>query len=175
MGVYSSTILVPKNRGTEEEIKYKDYIKEHIQNVKDCFEMYENQLCRVLKVDNYELKENILVHDNSKFSIPEFEAYRQYFYPKKGEEKDKDVFNFGWLLHENKNPHHPEFWVLRDGKKNITLDMPDIYIAEMLLDWAAMGIKFNDTAYSYYQKSGADKPFSDNTIKKVESVIEIFK
>ena len=37
-------------------------------------------------------------------------------------------------------------------QENNIKDMPNIYIAEMLCDWEAMSIKFNDSTYEYYKK-----------------------
>lgn len=169
MGIYSTTTPIDRAK------QYNNYIGEHISNIKTCFKAYQEKLCAVLNIDKDKLKDLIDKHDVSKYGEPEFVTYLQYFFPKEGESKNKDLFDIGWLYHQNSNPHHPEFWILRDDMGTTILDMPDLFIAEMLLDWAAMGIKFNDTAYVYYQKNGNKKPFSDNTKAKVESCIDIFK
>ena len=49
--------------------------------------------------------------------------------------------------------------------------MDDKYIAEMLLDWIAMGYKFNNTAYNYYESKGKNKLFADKTRTKVEYLL----
>ena len=53
--------------------------------------------------------------------------------------------------------------------------MPDKYIVEMLLDWIAMGYKFNDTAYNYYESKGKNKLFADKTRTKVEYLLSKIK
>lgn len=174
MGIYYSKVK-ENSKISKQTIAYLDYINEHIGNVKLSFSNYGNNLANILEIDYDELNQNIEKHDLSKFENPEFSSYKQYFFPEDDEVKDKDIFEIGWLYHQNLNQHHPEFWVSRDDNNTKILDMPRVYIAEMLLDWAAMGIKFNNTAYSYYKEEGHKKPFSKNTIKAIESVIDIFK
>lgn len=169
MGIYT-----PKTKTTDEQ--YREYIHEHISNVQLAYEKYGEAICKALNINAISLEENIREHDKTKFYDEEFKGYRQWFYPEKDEAKDRQVFDKAWFLHLRRSPHHPEFWTyVDDNKVPVILDMPTIYIAEMLLDWAAMGIKFGDTAYEYYQKVRNKKPFNDNTKEKIDSVIEIFK
>ena len=160
----------------ERELKEKEYlayINEHIANVKTAYYNYRFQLCSNLVISAVDLYNNILVHDDTKYSEEEFEGYRQWFYPCSDEEKNKELFDKAWEHHYLNNPHHPEYWC--DRETNEPTDMPDIYIAEMLLDWAGMGIKFGDTAYEYYMKTRDTKPLSENTKKKIDRIIKIFK
>ena len=66
------------------------------------------------------------------------------------------------------NDHHPEYWVDRN---NNPTTMPDIAIAEMILDWIATGWTNNNTAYSYYSLEGKNKPLNDYTRAKVVRVL----
>ena len=50
--------------------------------------------------------------------------------------------------------------------------MPALYIAEMLLDWEAMSMKFNGSTYDYYIKNRDKKPFSENTKQILDKVVE---
>lgn len=152
---------------------YARYINDHINNIKIATQKYGEKLCKALDINMDELLKNINTHDVSKWSDDEFEGYRQFFYPVPGSIKSKEEFNKAWLHHQNTNKHHPEYWIMRDDKDIKLLDMPNIYIAEMLLDWAAMGIRYGGSAYEYYNKEGHKKLFSDNTRKKVEEVINV--
>ena len=123
-----------------------------------------------------------IMHDMSKFSPVELrEAWKYADGEKSLRENCMDAkgFSEAWLHHKGHNPHHPEYWI--DRETNEPKDMPDIYIAEMLLDWAGMGIKFGDTAYEYYMKERDNKPLSENTKKKIVEIkspyisFEIFK
>ena len=155
------------------ERKYREYINEHITNVRIAWLKYKDILCKKLNVNPYILSNNIDKHDHTKYSEEEFEGYRQYFYPCSDEEPNEELFNLAWKHHYKNSPHHPEYWVDEDNK--YIKDMEPIYIAEMLLDWEAMSMKFGGTTYDYYMKEKDNKPFSDNTRKLIEKVIDIFK
>ena len=53
-------------------------------------------------------------------------------------------------------------------------EMPNRYIAEMILDWIAMSYKFNDKVYNYWKKEGGHKALimHDNVVKKVDFIME---
>lgn len=158
----------------EKELKekeYLNYIEEHISNVKIAYMHYSEQLCRALNISNKDLFINVSKHDQSKYSEEEFDAYRQYFHTCSNEKKDKELFDKAWVHHYINNPHHPEYWVDMHG---YVRDMKPIYIAEMLLDWEAMSMKFGGSTYDYYMKEKDNKPFSDNTKKILDEIITIF-
>ena len=85
-----------------------------------------------------------IIHDWSKFRPSEFFPYVNYFYG----DCDLygkygfyfDAFDFAWLHHQNRNPHHWQYWVLLEdnGTKKV-LPMPDRYCREMLADWKGAG------------------------------------
>ena len=158
----------------ESKIEYLNYITEHIGNVVRAFNEYGKELCEVLAVDYKLLKSLIDLHDESKFEEEEFEAYRQYFYTADGEEKDQRVFDLAWEHHYRSNPHHPLYWKTTSGYA----DMTPGYIAEMLLDWQAMGYKFGDSAYEFYHSPKSEEERSCMTPKTkelVEEAIKLFK
>ena len=71
-----------------------------------------------------------LLHDNSKFLPSEFIPYANYFFGGKGS------IDKGWLLHQNKNKHHWQWWVLfEDSGKIKALEMEKPYLIEMICDW----------------------------------------
>lgn len=154
------------------EQEYMNYIEEHIANVKTVFQKYGDRLSQELHINKFELERNIYKHDMSKFSDDEFNAYRNYYYPCTDEKVNKEEFNKAWEHHYRNNPHHPQYWEIDDNIQ----DMPNIYIAEMLCDWEAMSMKFNSNTYEYYLKERDKKPFSENTKKILDVVVEkIFK
>ena len=95
-----------------------------------------------------------LVHDLSKFRPDEWIPYARFFYEPDGTKKtrrekngyykptdtgDKD-FGFAWLLHQKRNKHHWQWWVLPEDEGGIkALPMPPIYIHEMVCDWRGAG------------------------------------
>ena len=90
-----------------------------------------------------------LVHDLSKFLPSEWIPYANYFYkPKQRNEtgyyKPYDTgdkaFDYAWLLHQKRNKHHWQWWVLpKNGGGVEILPMPDKYRKEMLADWRGAG------------------------------------
>lgn len=86
-----------------------------------------------------------LLHDISKWRPDEWLPYANYFYgynprDKTGYYKPTDTgdaaFDFAWLLHQKRNRHHWQFWILPEDDGCIKiLPMPHIYRLEMLCDW----------------------------------------
>lgn len=82
----------------------------------------------------------MLVHDLSKFSRTEFGSYARYQMAMKNKESVTEEvqlgFAYGWLHHENTNPHHWGYWIPRSGRFEAKpLAMPSTYIREMVADW----------------------------------------
>lgn len=92
-----------------------------------------------------------IIHDLSKFLPSEWIPYAAFFYGEKPSPRDNtgyykptdtgnQAFDFAWLLHQKRNKHHWQWWILPDdsgGQK--TLPMPDKYRREMLADWRGAG------------------------------------
>jgi len=94
-----------------------------------------------------------ILHDWSKFRLSEWTPYVHYFYPggKQYNPRDKtgyykptntgdDAFDFAWLLHQKRNKHHWQWWILPcdDGTSRV-FEMPLAYRREMLADWRGAG------------------------------------
>jgi hypothetical protein len=93
------------------------------------------------------------VHDLSKFLPSEFAPYANFFYGKKTVFKGRDEsgyykpvntgddkFDYAWLLHQKRNKHHWQWWLLpTDEEGNKVFDMPVQYRKEMLADWRGAG------------------------------------
>ena len=95
-----------------------------------------------------------IVHDLSKFRPSEWFPYARYFYEPDGTKKTKRdksgyykptdtgdaAFDFAWLLHQKRNRHHWQWWVLpEDNGGTKVLMMWDKYILEMACDWLGAG------------------------------------
>ena len=158
--------------------EYRDYVNEHILNVKLAFKVYGELVCNELGLQLQEIANQVDEHDESKWSHEEFDLYRVKFFPEPGEKEISDEeYNIAWLHHIHYNPHHPEHWIYYDEESNkITVyDMPDNYIAEMIFDWIAMSYKFNNKVYDWYEKEGKDKLFTSSTRRKVEYLLNKIK
>lgn len=158
--------------------EYQNYITNHIDNVHKAFSICGGMLCEELNIDYNELEEQISIHDESKWEVEEFDLYRQKFHPEPGEkEVSRYDFNKAWLHHIHNNPHHSEHWILYDPeeKQSYVYDMPDNYIAEMLLDWIAMSYAKGGTAYDYYYSHKNKYTFTYETRFKVEYLLGCIK
>jgi Family of unknown function (DUF5662) len=85
---------------------------------------------------------SLIIHDWSKFSRAEWSPYVQQFFgdsPLEGT-KDRTRFQWAWLHHIHKNPHHWQHHLLRrsDGTTEI-FEMPERAVREMVADWAGVG------------------------------------
>lgn len=78
----------------------------------------------------------VLLHDLSKLRPSEFCGYKARFQDKSA---DRSSFNRAWLHHQNRNPHHPEYWVSRSPEHTGPIPMPEWAVREMIADWLAAG------------------------------------
>jgi hypothetical protein len=128
-----------------------------------------------------------MVHDLSKFRWSEWSPYTNYFYGRHTEkglikggvplEKATEAFDRAWLLHQKRNPHHWQSWILikDNDKRQVALDMPMDCRKEMLADWrgAARSIRFADSAAQYYKKHRYDMFLHSQTRKWLEDQLGI--
>ena len=172
-------IISTKNEAAE---KYMEYIETHIEKVRKGFDKYGKELCRVCGANYDGVQRNIGMHDLSKMSREEFDAYLDKFYPYR-DCKKSDVerrFNIAWLHHIHNNPHHPEHWILTgvDSGVDEVFEMPAEYIVEMILDWDTFK-KEDGTggAYDYYFKDGHRKEglLHPRTREILEKALQVVK
>ena len=109
-------------------------------------------------------------HDLSKLSGSEFLPYAKYFY--KNKINHKHEFEMAWRHHYYNNPHHWQYWLSRDEKKE-PAEIPYKYIKQMVVDWEAMSLKFGDTAKDYYLKNKNDIKLTNSTRIILENELEI--
>lgn len=155
-----------------EEEAYLAYIDEHCNNVLKAFIKDGDTILLNLGISNRreDLLFRVKTHDVSKYGEDEFEAYRNYFYPKEGEKKDRKAFDIAWKHHYTHNSHHWEFYLDEDGNpKPMKLEA----VAEMLLDWEAMSIKFGGNPYNWYQSNKDKIKLHPDTKFLVEHALQI--
>lgn len=93
-----------------------------------------------------------LIHDWHKFLPDEWYAYRQKFWgdppsTKLVEMERERRFQVAWLKHQNRAPHHWQYWVrFDDAGQEVVMPMPDRYRREMLADWYGAGMAINGEA-----------------------------
>lgn len=137
----------------QKEKEYIAYVKEHIQNVNIVFnKMKELNMIPDDIVD--QLEANVKVHDASKFSPEEFDAYRMKFFPINEAEKRAAARDFAkaWDHHKKHNPHHSESPLWYDERTKTAKPMDPVYAYELVCDWQAMSIKFHNRCIDFYHK-----------------------
>lgn len=90
-------------------LAYDTYLDEHITNVQKAETwMYDNlDLGQPEWSGRYSMN-----HDDSKYSVEEYDPYDQYFYAQNKTWKVCQDFDRAWLHHIHHNPHHWQHWVL---------------------------------------------------------------
>jgi len=109
-----------------------------------------------------------ITHDMSKLLPSEWFPYTNFFYGKKavpvrdstGYYKPTDtgdsLFDFAWLLHQKRNDHHWQWWVLpKDNGGEKVLQMSWDAIREMVCDWRGAGrAQGTPDVVAWYLKNG---------------------
>lgn len=134
-----------------------------------------------------------ITHDLSKFTPHEFIPYAKWFYGKYGVECKNYIskwenhiekpdgywdklkklnkickldFDYAWLHHYKRNKHHWNHWYSPISNK--CENIPDKYIIQMILDWKAMGMKFNNTPQEYYLNNYNEIKLTNETRMNLE-------
>lgn len=164
--------------------EYDDYLNTHISGVIRAWDeilepglLYDLNDHDMTVEDLSSIRSIISEHDTSKYESDEYDAYCNYFYPSDGFEKDEHEFNRAWLLHQKRNPHHWQYWILiRDNGDLEPMDMPIEYICEMLCDWHSFTLRDSkSTAYKWWNDNKDKMVLSKNTIDCIESMISYMK
>lgn len=115
---------------------YDIYLRDHIQGVKRAFDyMSDHGILQVIGADYDRCLELVNAHDSSKYGKEEYDAYDEYFYGKTRSDT-VDNFNLAWLHHIHSNPHHWQYWLLKEDSGELKpLAMPVEYVVEMVCDW----------------------------------------
>ena len=155
--------------------QYKRYIKEHLHNIKKAYkELSDNAVVYQLVGDDIlqALKHRVAIHDASKYSEEEFEPYRKNFYPvnPKEKEENKEAFEKAWEHHWKTNSHH---WQHRKDKKTFDINNREevLDVLENVLDWMAMGYKFHDRPYQYYENNKNHIKLNEQERRFLEQII----
>ncbi len=128
-----------------------------------------------------------MVHDLSKFLPDEFVSYAKHFYgPQAKQWRDSTgyykptdtgdaAFDFAWLLHQKRNRHHWQWWILPEDEGGIkVLEMPAKYCLEMLADWTGAGLaQGKPDTKSWYLKNRVKMTLGKETRKWIESALAV--
>lgn len=144
-------------------LKYFKYVVKH--------KYYVYQAGRVTGAPLWRL----IIHDWSKFTPAEWFPYVERFYGSGAGNKDtsnKEIdaqeFRYAFLHHVHRNPHHWEYWVLKQAQP-----MPEHFIREMVADWYGAGKAQSGQweAISWYEKMHDKLNLYPETRARVESYL----
>jgi hypothetical protein len=116
----------------------------------------------------------LLIHDLSKLLPSEWMPYVNYFYGPPSV-KTFQLFDYAWLMHQHRNPHHWQYWRLRqDNGITQILRMPDAYMLEMVADWAGAGraITGSWNVWRWYAENSHKIELNFCTQMRVEALIK---
>ena len=190
-----SILLESQENQNTMETWFEERTRRHIKFVQDAIKKI---------VDAYpEFEELIEIgkhHDEGKFKDPERDPYVSLTWRHKMEEEDgefdpingkgyqtpglldKEDENEATLHHITTHSHHPEYWVEdeADAESARSADaspMPDIAVAEMVADWAAMSEELQkNTVREWYNSIAMTRwNFSDHQHELIDKLIKVFE
>lgn len=158
--------------------EYDNYLTEHKGNVARGFHWIQEHLPELIPVEDgigYE-HQICFAHDTSKNESDEYDAYDAYFYGRNRSFQMVQDFNYAWLNHIHRNPHHWQHWILLNDEPNegeIILDIPYHYILEMICDWWAFSWAKGDLTeiFNWYDQHKSYMKLSEKTRKTVEDIL----
>lgn len=105
-------------------------------------------------IDPLALKDLLYIHDLSKFSSAEAFGYAFFNFTGGSDEKEVEDFERAWHHHKMNNPHHPEYW-LNPNRSGVLepLEMPKVYVLEMIADWIGAGKTYGNELIDWLPKN----------------------
>ena len=140
---------------------YCDYLEEHLTNVAKAFEIVSKACQGMPWVGDdktwFNIREDVVNHDLSKFSEAEFVQYRNYFYPIDGNSINMDD---AWENHKAMNHHHHE-----------TAET-EADTVHLVVDWLAMSLSVDNALVSiYYNNNKAGINLPDELTELLETIL----
>ena len=161
--------------------EYDNYILTHCNNVWKGYEYMKENIPQIFDgIDTRAMDIQIAAHDASKRDDEEFDAYARHFYGDDSMKMDTSRdFDKAWLHHIHNNPHHWEYWLLPQSGHSypIPLDMPKVYILEMIADWWSFSWKTGNLneIFSWYDNNRYKMMFTPVTEITVETILKELK
>lgn len=155
-------------------VQYDNYLTEHKENVAKGFRWLQENIPEIIE-DGFEWQ-ICFNHDASKTDPEEYDAYDAYFYGNNRSYSVVQNFKKAWLRHIHNNPHHWQHWILiNDEPKEgmVVIDMPYIYVVEMICDWWSFSWTKGDLneIFGWYEDRKDYMKLSANTRRSVEYIL----
>lgn len=126
-----------------------------------------------------------LMHDMSKFSLPEFLPSAKYFQGNRSPieaEKAEKGYSAAWQHHKGHNPHHWEYWVEYDANSVvIPLKIPFPFVVEMVCDWIGAGKVYSadnwtqNAPLEHYNRMRKERHFHPETEQLIVLLLECIR
>ena len=175
--------------------EYDLYLIEHIGNVQKGWDWMRTNLLPEIDqwiaqqypdnpvIDIYYIQNLVTEHDRSKYDREEYNAYDMYFYGPTAIRKSFEAtkrFDAAFLRHIHKNPHHWQYWVLIHDdpeEKFEAIEMPLVYIFEMICDWWTFSWKANDLleVFQWYEDHKKHIILHKRSKETVEYILKTMK
>ena len=161
-------------------IQYDEYLQQHKNAVYEGFLWMKKNIPEIFENDDIITKVDYNIkfgHDASKENPDEYQAYDAYFYGKNRSFQVVEDFNYAWLTHIHKNPHHWQYWILHsdDPKEGVKcLEMPYEYIIEMICDWWSFSWNKGDLfeIFKWYEERKDHIMLNKTTRNKLEAILQ---
>ena len=155
-------------------VQYDNFLTEHKENVAKGFRWLQENIPEIIE-DSFEWQ-ICFNHDASKTDPEEYDAYDAYFYGNNRSYSVVQNFKKAWLRHIHNNPHHWQHWILiNDEPKEgmVVIDMPYIYVVEMICDWWSFSWTKGDLneIFGWYEDRKDYMKLSANTRISVEYIL----
>ena len=160
--------------------EYDNYLEQHKANVRKGFEWIRDNLPEVVSnIPNLEWQ-ICFAHDESKTQPDEYESYDRYFHGNNRSYQVVQNFNYAWLRHLHRNPHHWQYWILINDDPElgeIVMDMPINYMIEMICDWWAFSWDKGNLMemFKWYDERKDYIKLSEKTRRGVENILGMIK
>jgi hypothetical protein len=134
-----------------------------------------------------------LIHDNSKFLPSEWKAYVNYYEDQYYNINNRNLespcrenpvwidykhnvemaFDKAQNHHQNRNPHHWQYWLYKNSDVYVCTPMPESYIREMIADWQGINKAngYNGDIISWYAENKDKIVLYSQTRLRVEELI----
>lgn len=126
---------IPKNKRGD----YVNYIAKHLYYVSKIGLVFY----RLFELPATFL-EQLRHHDDIKFTPEAWISYYDHFYGSKKGKKDNAALNMNWVEHVHHNKHHWNYWAILDDDGMTVVEMPRLYVFEMIADWMSVGKSLRD-------------------------------
>ena len=151
-------------------IQYDEYLQQHKNAVYEGFLWMKENIPEIFENDDIMTKVDYNIkfgHDASKENPDEYQAYDAYFYGKNRSSQVVEDFNYAWLTHIHKNPHHWQHWIK-------CLEMPYEYIIEMICDWWSFSWNKGDLfkIFKWYEERKNHIMLNKTTRNKLEAILQ---